>query len=38
MFDETTDNMGRYILNILIGECSSQIRKKPILIRTVVNI
>ena len=35
MFDETTDNMGRYILNILIGECSSQIRKKAILIRTV---
>jgi hypothetical protein len=35
MFDETTDSNGRYLLNILVGECSTDERKKPVLLRTV---
>lgn len=35
MFDETTDDNGRYILNILIGECSAIKRTKAVLVETV---
>ena len=35
VFDETTDAAGRYILNILIGECSKYSRTSPSLIKTV---
>jgi hypothetical protein len=35
VFDETTDIKGRYILNILIGECSKDKRMPPVLMRTV---
>ncbi|KAI5154192.1 hypothetical protein ENBRE01_3319, partial [Enteropsectra breve] len=34
-FDETTDVSGRYILNILIGECSKDERKKTSLCRVM---
>ncbi len=35
MFDETTDACRRFILNILIGECSESKRCPPILYKTV---
>ncbi len=35
IFDETIDASGRYILNILIGECSKESRKKPILLKVI---
>lgn len=35
LFDETTDTNGRYILNILIGECSENIREIPVLVKLV---
>lgn len=34
-FDETTDAAGRYILNILIGECSKEARKRPSLFKVI---
>jgi hypothetical protein len=35
VFDETTDAVGRSILNILVGECSESERKRPSLIKSV---
>jgi hypothetical protein len=35
IFDETTDFMKRYILNILIGKCDPIKYSKPILIKTI---
>ncbi len=35
MFDETTDCVGRYILNILIGKCSEIKRSQPLLVKSV---
>jgi hypothetical protein len=34
MFDETTDSCGRYMLNILVGECSVLKRSIPYLMKT----
>lgn len=34
MFDETTNINGRYILNILMGECSAKHRENPIFMKT----
>jgi hypothetical protein len=35
VFDKTTVSNWRYILNILIGECSKEIRKPPIFLQVV---
>lgn len=35
MFDETTDSVGRYMLNILIGKLSDKSRMKPKLMKTI---
>ena len=35
IFDETTDASDRYILNLLIRECSSEERKQPSLFRVI---
>jgi hypothetical protein len=35
MFDETTGASGRYILHLLAGECSKEVRKRPILFRSI---
>ncbi len=35
VFDETTDSNWIYILNILIGECSKEIRKSPVILKVV---
>jgi hypothetical protein len=35
MFDKTTDANRRYILHILTGECFKNIRKRPILFRSI---
>ncbi len=35
MFEETTDMIGRYVFNILIGECSENGKCLSVVIKTI---